>query len=163
VTSKLTQRCFATIGMVVLGGFLHPGAADARRTHASVGMSIDARADNYDFHTAELEGGLAITRAGTVGHTNRWMIPLVFDTVGAKTIVVTGRDTLARGLTCQAVALNRLGTVVSFSNAGTFTPSPSFGTITLNMPPVPAGSVAVVLCAVGGDDEVLLLGADYNQ
>jgi hypothetical protein len=142
------------------------GAAEARRTHASVGSSIRVDGEgilDFRFIPPALGGGTALTwtRANANG---QWYLPLVFDTVGAKTIVVRGKVASVGGaLACRAEAIDQLGNVASTSGIVSFPVSASLGSITLNLPVAPAGSMGLLICTFSGNMQAFLLGADYNS
>jgi hypothetical protein len=159
VIDTFGRRELGIIAMVVFGSFVHPAAADARSVHASAGEAVDRNFDDYGEFIVDAEEGFSVTRTAT-GRA-RWMVPLQFDTAGAKTIVVTGKSGVNEPIVCQAVAMDRLGNIAASSNAGFLTPSPSFGTVTLNMT-VPPDTIVFLLCSLGGDSASHLLGADFN-
>ena len=155
----LRRRELGIIAMAVFGSFVHPAAADARSIHASAGEAMDRNFDDYGEFIVDGDEGFSVTRTAT--SRARWTVPLQFDTAGAKTIVVTGKSGVDEPLVCQALAMDRLGNIAASSNAGFFTPSPSFGTVTLNMT-VPPDTIVFMLCSLGGDSASHLLGADFN-
>lgn len=151
------------IGMLSMS--LHGGVAEARRTHASIGSSLRVDGEqvtDFRFIPPSLGGGTALTWM-QAQNNGSWYMPLAFDTVGAKTVVVHGKvASPAAALTCRVDAIDPLGNVVSSSALVPFPVSASFGSITLNLPMAPAGSMGLLICIFRGTMQSFLLGADYN-
>jgi len=147
---KLTSALIASVA--ILGSYQK--LASARTMHASAGSS----SSGTDHQNFTVQFGVGRTAPGP----GVWRVPLPFDFPGARTITVRGGVSGNGSLTCQAVALNTAGVVVSSSQTVLFPVTGTVTSITLSLANVPGGAYGLLSCEFGGNaGEAALLGADY--
>lgn len=149
-----TLRRTLVVSVAVLGASMGPAAATT--THAAIGTSFSGP-DRTNF-TVNTNG---VTRAGS--GTGSWMMPLVFDTAGAKTITVKGRVISGSGasIVCTGLVFDNTGTQVSSSGAVTMPVTSTFTSLSLTLSTIPFGGTGIVFCNLTGPGNHTLLGLDY--
>jgi hypothetical protein len=141
------------IGSLVFGMSERP--ASARTVHAIAGTSI-VGAERANFQATHL----GVRR--TIAANSNWIVPLVFDSPGPKTITVRGKVSTGGNMNCQVAALDTTANTASSTPLTTFPVTGTYTQIVLTLPTVPAGAMGFLLCQIAGAGTALLFGADYN-
>ena len=99
----------------------------------------------------------------TTSTSETWVMPLMFDNAGARTITVRGKANVGAVLSCQAIAWKTDGTSASISSVVQFPANGQWTAIVLSLTSIPGSSVGAVSCVVSGPSNAQLLGLDYLQ
>jgi hypothetical protein len=140
---------------VLLAGLLIVGPVDARTTSAMVGTPTPPESQPF------VPSRSCWTTLQDVGFVRRdctfigiWMVPLMVDNGGSKTINVTALEPIISGqirqVSCTAIALSKFGT--SITSSGDVGPDNMFANqvaeFTLTGPNVPGGGYLFLRCQV---------------
>lgn len=154
----MSRKTVGTLGrtlvasVAVLGVSMGPAAAAT--IHAAAGNpNVASQSGTFNV------GSLGVSRAASGAGT--WMIPLVFNTAGAKTITVKGRVMSGGSIVCQGLVLDNTGAVVSDSGVVTMPVTSTFTSLNLTLNTIPFGGTGVVGCSLNGVNLENLLGVDY--
>jgi len=150
--------CSVAASLAVLGSSVD--SAVAKTLHAAIGSPFNGADKDW------VVGNPGVTR--TTAINSSWMVPLIFDTPGAKTIVVKGRVVTGSGNTidCGAFVYDNAGTLVSFTGLTSLPATNTLTSISLPLSTVPLGGTGYVQCNFKGPSPTInptnmLLGVDY--
>lgn len=152
MTRKARVRTFGLLAVLLaLGALALPVAA--RTLPASAGRAL-VGGDEGSFNAPNG----TVYQVGTI--LRSWIIPIVFDFSGARTIRVRGKCPTNGSMSCQAVALKTDGTAASTSLSVPFPQNNTFTFVDLTLSSVPAGATGSVGCSYQGQT-CSLLNVDY--
>jgi hypothetical protein len=131
--------------------------ASARTVNAMAGTStVGAQRANFNV----LVTGVQRSTSGTAN----WVVPLIFDTPGAKTVTIRGKVSTGGSMVCQVAAVDTTGAIVGFSPLTAFPVTGTYTSMSLTISSVPIGAVGYLYCQMNGGaggSLAILLGADY--
>ena len=147
---------FRRIALALLAATLCASAVPAfARTISATAGSAMIGTNTGDFHAP---GGIVYNSASLV---RQWVMPIVFDNIGQRTIRVRGRVSTTGAMSCQAIAIATNGTTASVSATVAFPANNQWTSISLTLSSVPAGATGSVGCSLTGPSSAALLGLDY--
>jgi hypothetical protein len=134
---------------------------------ASANLAL-ARTQPASFGTAGIGGRAAFNVATdgvvAIGQEKRsWIMPLVIDNPGAKSVRITARVHPGGSLMCEATGQTSEGILLGFSTRQFFPVTGAMATITVEVPAaiVPANGQAFMGCVFEGGIGTTLLGMEY--
>jgi hypothetical protein len=141
-----------------LGGVVQ--LAHARTQPASFGMSSSSTTNCYIWTASATTPGLFLASSGCSGAP--LMLPVIWDTAGAKTLNLVARQTAAGQVNCAAQTFNASGLQVSTQPFPAFATNGTYSMRAVSIPSVPAGGTSTIQCQMFSQSARILL-LNYNQ